>query len=965
MRLFRIALGTLAILLLAALAAAWLGPQMLDWDDYRAGVERIASAAAGRPVEIRGAIHLSLLPQATLTADGVSLTDTGDGASAAAGEIRLRISLTALLEGRIQPLDLILHQPVVQLPWPLRTLSLREGPAPGGLHATVEDGTLAIGGIAVTAIDGELHVDPATGTLSASGLATVFGRPWRMTGRLSPPGPDGASPIAFSLDGQGPGVGTGGALTGQIGADGGLAGQVTGRGPDLSLLLPAPPLPWHGDGRLVAMGGLVVADDLDVAIGGAPARGAVSLRLLPDMRLDAALTTSRLNLDAWLPPLLHGARTALPTGIDLSAEAASLGGGTLRHLRAGFDLAPDGVTLRQAEAMLPGDAPATLTGTLVAARFTGSGRITMPDVPQTLAWLRPFAPALLSAWPAGTVHRATAQGEVAISAGNLALTGLQADADGVAVTGDVTVKPGPRPSLAASLHLTGPVLDRVTPAAPASLPQAAAWLTGLSAGAAGFDADLDVSMAGPRWHGTVFDEGVLALGCQAGVLTARQVSLTGPAGSFTLAGVVTPGGSITRARIDASLAELEVLAPRLSPGWARLDGVLRGPGSVSMSLSGAPNALALAAAVDAGDARAQANGTLDLPGQRFAGSIGVLHPGAPRLLQALGLPGFAEWVGSGSLSLQGTMAVDGHGGSLTGFGLSAGLLRLSGDLALVQGRRVSINGQVRAESLPVILPMIRSAQPADLGWLDWADAKIAVQAGQVLWNGAPAGQPAQAAVTLADGTLALTDLRLPVAGGWFNGRLALAGSEAPQFTAAGTLTGAVLADGVFGTAVDLPAGMADLSFDLTAHGHSPAAILATLGGRFSATVRNGVLSGLDEAAMRSALLGYMPGSDPAALSTAVAQALRGGATPFDTLTAAGTAANGVATIDSASVQGPAGMMDAAGAIDLPDASAGLRITVRPSLPASDRPVPIATVRLTGAMAQSVDLAGLVPWLSAP
>ncbi len=63
---------------------------------------------------------------------------------------------------------------------------------------------------------------------------------------------------------------------------------MSGRGPNLSQLLPAPAVPWRAEGRLTAGGGLAVADDLDLDIGGVPARGAVALRLLPVVRLDAA-----------------------------------------------------------------------------------------------------------------------------------------------------------------------------------------------------------------------------------------------------------------------------------------------------------------------------------------------------------------------------------------------------------------------------------------------------------------------------------------------------------------------------------------------------------------------------------------------------------------------------------------------------------------------------------------------------
>ena len=374
------------------LVAAWQGPRFLDWDRYRGTIESIASAGLGRPVRIAGPIGLSLLPAAVLRAGDVTIADTGDGAGAAVAELRMRVALQALLTGRVAAQDLVLVGARMRLPWPLAGFSLHGAPPPGGLHARVENGTLLLGGLRVTAISGELLAGGPDTALSASGLATVLGRPWRMTGRLGRPGSDGSATVAISLDGQGAGVGTGGLLTGQVAADGSVSGRIAGRGPDLSLLLPAPSQPWSADGRLVAGSGLLVADDLELAIGGSPARGAVALRLLPALRLDAALATNRLDLDAWLPPLLHGGAVALPTGIDLSAEAAPFAGGTLRHLRAGFELTGDGVTLRETDAILPGDATLALSGTLLDGQFQGGARLDAPNLPQTLAWLRPRAP---------------------------------------------------------------------------------------------------------------------------------------------------------------------------------------------------------------------------------------------------------------------------------------------------------------------------------------------------------------------------------------------------------------------------------------------------------------------------------------------------------------------------------------------------------------------------------------------
>ena len=171
----------------------------------------------------------------------------------------------------------------------------------------------------------------------------------------------------MTLDGHGPVQGTGGTLAGQIAPDGTLVGRVTGWGSNLSQLLPAPAVAFRAEGRLTVGGGLAAADDLVLQIAGSPARGAVALRFTPKPRLDLALAAGRLDLDAWLPVLVRPSATELPTGIDLSAEAATLFGGTVRGVRAAVDLSPGGTVLREARAMLPGDAALQLSGRILAA----------------------------------------------------------------------------------------------------------------------------------------------------------------------------------------------------------------------------------------------------------------------------------------------------------------------------------------------------------------------------------------------------------------------------------------------------------------------------------------------------------------------------------------------------------------------------------------------------------------------
>ncbi len=144
--------------------------------------------------------------------------------------------------------------------------------------ARIENGRLTIGQLAFTGIDATLATLD-TGALSASGTAQFSGQDWHFTARLTAAGSDGAAGLNVTLDGQGKANGLGASFAGQLAHDGTLAGTIAGRGPNLAVLLPAPPVPFRAEGRLTVGSGLAAVDDLALEIGGSPASGAVALRV--------------------------------------------------------------------------------------------------------------------------------------------------------------------------------------------------------------------------------------------------------------------------------------------------------------------------------------------------------------------------------------------------------------------------------------------------------------------------------------------------------------------------------------------------------------------------------------------------------------------------------------------------------------------------------------------------------------
>ena len=976
-----------AALLAVLLAAIWVVPNLLDWNRYRDSIAALATSGLGRPVSIGGAISLHLLPQPIITASGIAVDDVGDGVVLTAQEMRLRVALGPLLAGKVDVRDLTLRGADLRLPWPLPPGALAQRPPAWltDLQARVEDSRIQVGSLAVTGIDAGLATDPETGMLSAAGTGQVGSRPWHFTTRLARPGRDNAAGLDISLDGQGPLRDTGGTFSGQLAGDGALTGQVAGRGRDLSQLLPAPAVPWHGQGRLTAAGGLAVADELALEIGGSPARGAVALRVLPAARLDLALAASRLELDAWLPVLARGTEGAmsvgsLPVGIDLSAEAATLAGGTLRRLVGAFDLDADGVTVRDAKALLPGDAQLTLAGHLSSrprvegvasppapeasrlASFDGTAHLMAPDLRTTLRWLEPIAAGISSHLPAAVLRSADLSARVSVGVGQASLTELHGTVDGSRLTGSLGLRLGPRLAVNAGLSFERLTLDPWLP--DVSRLATKAGMTDALARAAGMDSDLHLQVGEATWRGLSMGQVALDAQSDANRLTLRRLE-AGPLGMrLTASGVIGEGGRVTDGRMDLAapdLAALRVVAPSKLPTLVAL---LRGPGTALLQASGPPDALGVRLSIEASDLRIEAQPLVNLVERHWAGPVTLRHPGAPRLLEQAGIGGTAAWLGDGSLSL--LAQATGTEGSieLDRFNLVAGALHASGQLTFATSGepgsgRLAVSGQIAAETLPLPLPYVRSPDPIPLAWLRGWQATVRLDASRVLLGQTPALQELSADIMLRDGTLTIPRATGRLEGGAMSGTAALvADSEPPRLSLRADVTGATLDGPTLDTALDLTAGLVDAKLDLSTSGYSPAALLATLTGSAALTIRDGVLSGVDIPAAAAALAN----PDRSRLAAQESEALTGGTSPFKSLDLPLMARRGVLSGDGvlSSLDGTARV---SGSVDLLGAVADLRFAIRPGA-AGASPGPELGLRVIGpatALIQTPELAGLALW----
>jgi hypothetical protein len=967
-----IVLGT--VLLVAAAAAV---PQLLDWTRYRRTIEDVASRQLGRPVRIEGGIGLVLLPQPVLTADRVVIAapdEDGPAVSLKVNALRLEVALPPLLVGRVVPRALVLHRPELRVSWPVPE-PLRPGSSewPGAFAAQIEQGRVVVGRFVLEDVDGRF-ASAADGTLSASGTATASGLAWHVTARLGATAEDGARTVALALDGQGRAAGLGGAFEGTIGADATVAGRLTGRGPDLSLLLPAPPVPFGAAGPVRIAAGRITAEDLALTVGGSPAEASVALQMRPAGRLDIGVSLGRLDLDRWLPALRAApARLdgwTIPSAVDLSAEAGIWHGGTLRRLRATLVSGKAGTELRELEAVLPGEAALSAAGRLAGGtqglRFAGSAQLAMTDLRTTLAWLAGAGGERIGALPlprAGTVAaRVTAGGGV------LHLGEMAGQLDGSPLGGTLDWRPAGEPRLDADLRLDRLALDPFVPdrmPGPAVLP---ASLAGR----------LRLAVAKARLRGVGIDGFLIDAAAAEGALAVRELSGTVRGVRIAGSGTVGASGTVTDAKLDLAAADARPIEAALPPEWRLAPALWRGPIALQATAEGPPAALAVRVGLDLADARVEAQPTIDLAGRSWSGPVTLRHPGAARLLAALGLPGARDWVGDGSLSAMGQ--ITGRPGVVTAdrFDLTAGALRLGGGLSLETGTgEPRLTGRLAADALPVALPGPWDRDPPGLAGLRGWSAAVQVEADALFAAGA-ADRPlrqARAMVTLEGGRLRIGSFEARLGAAAVQGTAELdASGEIPAVTVEAGVSGLDVAAPLTGWPIDVVSGRGDAEIHLRGEGHSPAAVIATASGSARLMLRDGELAGLDLPAAQSALAGA-GGGRAGGTEAAVRAALNGGMTPFRMLMAAATVGNGVATLQDAGIDAPSGTVAVAGEISVPSYAAGprldLALTLRPDLgggagqDASDPPaIGLRLAGPAGAPRRTPELAVMARWLAA-
>jgi hypothetical protein len=921
----------LGSLLLLALAALWFGPRAVNWEPWRARLAEIATGQLGRSVTLDGPVELVLLPSPVVRAGGVTIAEL-PGAEAetdfrvTARMLRLRLDLGALIAGRIVPREIALVGAELTLPWPPGPLlSLRPPSWITRLDAQVEDGRVRIGATVLEGVSARLVSAGPAQALEVTGGFTWAGRQARFAATLGRPGWDGIAPADLSLTMPEANARARGVLV----PAGGFEGTVEVSGPDLAALLPAPAGPFRAQGRLNATAELIAAEDMALDLAGAPARGAVAIRLVPAPRLDLALLASRVDLDGWFAALRAPGTRAWPVSVDLSAEAAGFAGLTLRRLRGVAFLEEGRLTLTDVAVLLPGDTELELAGTTAGGRLEIGARFAGPDIRTTLAALglpvEETDPALL--------RRGEGRFRLVLEDAQASMPEFSAAFEDLRLSGAGTLRHGPRPAL--GLGLT---LDRI---------DLARWLpqgldpAGIGRALGGLDLNLRLAAEQARWGEAVLDRAALDAAVENGRVTLRRLSGRLAEADLVASGVMTLGQSM---RLQDVMVEVNGPSSRgvmaLVPGgWPDRSALAALPLSLRVTGGGPQDVLALRGEASLGELRAEASATLDLPGLRGGGTLTLRHPGTPRLLaEAFGTA--QPWLGEGSFSLVANLSANPQGVAADSFELVAGDLRAGGALQLATGARPRLAGRIAAERLPLPLPALRESEPLPLDWLAALDAELALEATRIEAGGATA-EAASAALRLDEGRLRLERVRARLMGGTLEGAfgLELAAGTPPRLALEARLADAALTAPLLGLPYDLAAGRGESAARVTAMGHAPAALLGTLSGTLSWALRDGVLTGVDlGAAIAAASLPEAPLAE-----ARLRRALLSGATAFERLEAEAVLETGQLRFATGRLAAEGGVAATlSGSADLARGTLDLRIGARPAPEA-----PELGLRITG------------------
>jgi uncharacterized protein involved in outer membrane biogenesis len=521
--------GLLGLLVLVV-AAALIGPSFVDWNAHKGRLTAEVRKLTGQTLVIDGDVSLAVLPAPALSAENVRLANMAEGSAKdfiELRELRVRVALMPLLQGKVQLESVSLVAPTVVLEilpdgrknWEFALAGARTptgGSAapsePGGFAEQIqfdsfliEEGTLIYrdGRIGqeerVERINAEIVAESLRGPFTARGDATARGVSAAFDLSLGRLVGEGAKPFKLGLRLPEPGarIELAGALSIQEDSLQ-VRGKLKSQGDDLGAVLStltqgAAPVP----GAMLAQGYKLAAEmtgsplelniaDLNLQLGDTSMAGEVTARWGKPLELSVALAAGQVDLDRALEragrargeraqvqsssgaaPAAIPADWAVPEGIkgtiDLAVEAVVYRSQVVRQVRLNAELDQGRATIGQAFALLPGSSDISLTGTLA----NGEGGLgfdgRVEAASDNLRGLLTWLGADLSAMPADRLRRTDLSSRIDATPQSVNLSDIDLRVDLSRITGGVVIAHRARLGLGIGLAIDTVNLDAYLP----------------------------------------------------------------------------------------------------------------------------------------------------------------------------------------------------------------------------------------------------------------------------------------------------------------------------------------------------------------------------------------------------------------------------------------------------------------------------------------------------------------------
>lgn len=418
--------GVLAILLLAA---AFVVPGLVPWNNFRDRLSAMAGEVLGTPVRIEGDVAFSLLPQPRLTFADVSAGPV-EAPKLEVETVEAEFSLIDFLRDRYTVTRLVLRRPQVTMVVDADgTIQTGLGTPVSGASVAVTRAEIVDGGATlrddrsgaeeiIDSIEGEMRFEGAGGGFSFQGGGARAAQPFFARLSMGAAGADGSLPVSLSL-----GEGQGGAA---VTVDGRLLPGVTPRLSGSLTYRQPPPLLSERAGGDVGRGNLALTGTLEAT----PSRillsdyvlipdenrattrlqGAAEVTLGASNRFNAVVSGGVLSLPPANPTTETGGAAyeivrllselpsapvpPIPGTVGLDIADVDLGSFSIRNIRLDAEADAEGWQIHSATGTLPGETRLSVDGrlALVEGRPEFSGNLSLDAARLDLLaaqWRRP------------------------------------------------------------------------------------------------------------------------------------------------------------------------------------------------------------------------------------------------------------------------------------------------------------------------------------------------------------------------------------------------------------------------------------------------------------------------------------------------------------------------------------------------------------------------------------------------